>query len=176
MLLRRALITRLQSLRRLPLGRAFASSQSSVERIRIVEVGPRDGLQNEKNIVPLETKIELIERLSGTGLRDIEAGAFVSPKWVPQVSKPPITQTLSLTLGHLDGQFVTDSRASTAKSTMLDSSNILFISCTKHQGSRDCSWRLCIYKHSWADRPPTNTPIHTAAPRRSRPNHFITWL
>ena len=50
-----------------------------------MEVGPRDGLQNEKKSIPLTTKIELIEKLAQTGLRTIEAGSFVSPKWVPQV-------------------------------------------------------------------------------------------
>lgn len=55
-------------------------------RVKIVEVGPRDGLQNEKEIISLETKIKLIERLAQTGLQDIEAGSFVAPKWVPQVS------------------------------------------------------------------------------------------
>jgi hydroxymethylglutaryl-CoA lyase len=59
---------------------------SASDYVRIVEVGPRDGLQNEKHIVPLETKIKLIDRLSGTGLKTIEAGAFVSPKWVPQMA------------------------------------------------------------------------------------------
>ncbi|KAF3765431.1 hypothetical protein M406DRAFT_97211 [Cryphonectria parasitica EP155] len=54
-------------------------------RVRIVEVGPRDGLQNEKTTIPLATKIELIERLAKTGLANIEAGSFVSPKWVPQM-------------------------------------------------------------------------------------------
>ena len=54
--------------------------------VRIVEVGPRDGLQNEKAIVPLAVKVELIDRLSDTGLSVIEAGAFVSPKWVPQMA------------------------------------------------------------------------------------------
>ncbi len=56
------------------------------ERVKIVEVGPRDGLQNEADIVPAAVKIDLIDRLSGTGLRTIEAGAFVSPKWVPQMA------------------------------------------------------------------------------------------
>ncbi|KAI9804642.1 MAG: hypothetical protein M1833_006717 [Piccolia ochrophora] len=65
--------------------RNLSTKVTHSEPVRIIEVGPRDGLQNEKNIVPLNTKIELIERLSQTGLRDIEAGAFVSPKWVPQV-------------------------------------------------------------------------------------------
>src|ERR1700758_232097 len=53
---------------------------------RIVEVGPRDGLQNEKQIVSTETKIEFIHRLAETGLKTIEATAFVSPKWVPQMA------------------------------------------------------------------------------------------
>jgi hypothetical protein len=56
--------------------------------VKIVEVGPRDGLQNEKKVIPLTTKIELIEKLSKTGLTDIEAGSFVAPKWVPQVLNP----------------------------------------------------------------------------------------
>jgi len=55
------------------------------ERVKIVEVGPRDGLQNESTPVPTETKIALIDRLSGTGLKSIEATAFVSPRWVPQM-------------------------------------------------------------------------------------------
>ena len=54
--------------------------------VRIVEVGPRDGLQNEKAMVPTAAKIELIDRLSATGLRCIEATSFVSPKWVPQMA------------------------------------------------------------------------------------------
>ena len=53
---------------------------------RIVEVGPRDGLQNEKTFLPTATKIELIDRLSDTGLQTIEATSFVSPKWVPQLA------------------------------------------------------------------------------------------
>lgn len=55
-------------------------------RVRIVEVGPRDGLQNEQTIIPAATKIELVNRLSATGLRSIEATSFVSPKWVPQLA------------------------------------------------------------------------------------------
>lgn len=55
-------------------------------RVRIVEVGPRDGLQNEKTMVSTADKIELIDRLSATGLQTIEATSFVSPKWVPQMS------------------------------------------------------------------------------------------
>ncbi len=53
--------------------------------VKIVEVGPRDGLQNEKQVVPTEIKIELIDRLAEAGLTVIEATSFVSPKWVPQM-------------------------------------------------------------------------------------------
>jgi hydroxymethylglutaryl-CoA lyase len=54
--------------------------------VRIVEVGPRDGLQNEKQPVSTADKIALIDRLSATGLRSIEATSFVSPRWVPQLA------------------------------------------------------------------------------------------
>ena len=54
--------------------------------VRIVEVGPRDGLQNEPREVPTAVKVELIERLADAGLPAIEATAFVSPKWVPQMA------------------------------------------------------------------------------------------
>jgi hydroxymethylglutaryl-CoA lyase len=73
--------------------RAFASAADPADvqrdinstKVRIVEVGPRDGLQNEKKTISVDTKLDLIQRLAKTGLRDIEAGSFVSPKWVPQV-------------------------------------------------------------------------------------------
>ena len=55
-------------------------------QVKIVEVGPRDGLQNEKESIAANIKIELINRLSETGLTAIEAGSFVSPKWVPQMA------------------------------------------------------------------------------------------
>ena len=56
------------------------------ETVRIVEVGPRDGLQNEPKEVPTAVKVELIERLADAGLPAVEATAFVSPKWVPQMA------------------------------------------------------------------------------------------
>jgi hydroxymethylglutaryl-CoA lyase len=56
------------------------------QRVRIVEVGPRDGLQNEKDEVPTTVKLELIERLADAGLPAVEATAFVSPKWIPQMA------------------------------------------------------------------------------------------
>ena len=57
-----------------------------MEHVRIVEVGPRDGLQNEKQGISTATKLELIARLTAAGLRDIEVTSFVSPKWVPQMA------------------------------------------------------------------------------------------
>jgi hydroxymethylglutaryl-CoA lyase len=54
--------------------------------VKIVEVGPRDGLQNEKQIISLEDKKKLIDRLSESGLKAVEVGSFVSPKWVPQMA------------------------------------------------------------------------------------------
>lgn len=56
------------------------------KKVRIVEVGPRDGLQNEKAAVSTAVKIRMIEDLAAAGLTEIEAGAFVSPKWVPQMA------------------------------------------------------------------------------------------
>ena len=54
--------------------------------VRLVEVGPRDGLQNERGEVPTAVKVELIERLADAGLPAVEATAFVSPKWIPQMA------------------------------------------------------------------------------------------
>jgi hydroxymethylglutaryl-CoA lyase len=59
---------------------------TSSDHVRIVEVGARDGLQNEKTLLPATVKIELINRLSDTGLQTIEATSFVSPQWVPQLA------------------------------------------------------------------------------------------
>jgi hydroxymethylglutaryl-CoA lyase len=55
-------------------------------RVRIVDVGPRDGLQNEKQIIPADVKVELVDRLTDAGFSAIEATSFVSPKWVPQMA------------------------------------------------------------------------------------------
>lgn len=57
-----------------------------VNRVEIFEVGPRDGLQNEKRAIPLAEKIALVDCLSGAGFRRIEVASFVSPKWVPQMA------------------------------------------------------------------------------------------
>ena len=54
--------------------------------VQLVEVGPRDGLQNEKQPVPAATKIELVQRLQAAGLKEIEVTSYVSPKWVPQMA------------------------------------------------------------------------------------------
>jgi len=57
-----------------------------MESVRVYEVGPRDGLQNEPDRLTTEVKLELIERLAGAGLRRIEAASFVSPRWIPQLA------------------------------------------------------------------------------------------
>ncbi|MBK9677043.1 MAG: hydroxymethylglutaryl-CoA lyase [Betaproteobacteria bacterium] len=65
----------------------MASQHPSLPRqVRLVEVGPRDGLQNEKATVPTDVKVAFIDRLAAAGLRAIEATSFVSPKWVPQMA------------------------------------------------------------------------------------------
>ena len=56
------------------------------QRVRIVEVGPRDGLQNESRIVPTGKKAEFIRMLAAAGLTEIEVASFVHPKWVPQLA------------------------------------------------------------------------------------------
>ena len=67
-----------------------------MDKVHIVEVGPRDGLQNEKKAIPVDTKVELVERLSDAGFATVEAGAFVSPKWVPQMaSSDEVMQKIS---------------------------------------------------------------------------------
>ncbi len=55
-------------------------------RVQLIDVGPRDGLQNEKQPVPAAVKIELVQRLQAAGLKEIEVTSFVSPKWVPQMA------------------------------------------------------------------------------------------
>ena len=62
------------------------NKNDKLDRVDIIEVGPRDGLQNEAALVPLQAKVDLIEALAETGIKQIEAGSFVSPKWVPQMA------------------------------------------------------------------------------------------
>ena len=72
------------------------------EQVRIVEVGPRDGLQNEKTLVSAEARIAFIEALVGAGLHSVEVGAFVSPKAIPQmVNSDQVLRGVS----HLPGEF-----------------------------------------------------------------------
>jgi hypothetical protein len=67
------------------LARTYATVTNDPNYVNIVEVGPRDGLQNEKGVIPPEVKIELVNRLNRAGMKVIESGSFVSPKWIPQV-------------------------------------------------------------------------------------------
>ncbi|KAL5514855.1 hypothetical protein ACEPAG_2171 [Sanghuangporus baumii] len=66
--------------------RSYATAPKHANFVNIVEVGPRDGLQNEKTVIPPAVKVELINRLARAGLTTIESGSFVSPKWVPQMA------------------------------------------------------------------------------------------
>ena len=88
-----------------PILRNYASQARPNNFINIVEVGPRDGLQNENKLVDVAVKVELIDRLGQAGLKTIEAGAFVSPKWVPQVSArilaPPMKCTDFISLSFI---------------------------------------------------------------------------
>ena len=70
------------------------------QRVTIVEVGPRDGLQNEQAVAPTATKVELVERLAATGLRHVEATSFVNPKAVPQLADARDVMT---TIDRVDG-------------------------------------------------------------------------
>lgn len=79
------------------------ATQASSNLVNIVEVGPRDGLQNEKGVIPVDIKVELVNRLGRTGLRTIEAGSFVSPKWVPQVRPLFLSRPRILSCYRLDG-------------------------------------------------------------------------
>lgn len=77
--------------RALQIRNASSFSRLGQDHVKIVEVGPRDGLQNEPTPISVEDRVELIARLGATGLGVIESGSFVSPKWVPQVRtiEPP---------------------------------------------------------------------------------------
>jgi hydroxymethylglutaryl-CoA lyase len=69
-------------------------------QISLFEVGPRDGLQNEVQLIDIATKVELIERLANAGIKTIESGSFVSPKWVPQMAA---TEEVMTTIRRLPG-------------------------------------------------------------------------
>src|SRR3954453_5545017 len=73
------------------------------QKVTIVEVGPRDGLQNEAAVIPTMVKVELIRRLADAGLRSIEVGSFVSPVWVPQMADT--AQVLAAVGGRSDVSF-----------------------------------------------------------------------
>ncbi|WP_460447037.1 hydroxymethylglutaryl-CoA lyase [Angustibacter aerolatus] len=82
--------------------------QGLPERVEVYEVGPRDGLQNESAVVPVEVKAELVRRLVGAGLRTVELTSFVHPRWVPQLADAE--QLLDL-LGPFDGDLLAGVRA-----------------------------------------------------------------
>ncbi len=63
-----------------------AQNMNLPKHVKIVDVGPRDGLQNQPKSVPLDAKVKLVDMLTGAGVPSVEVGAFVSPKWVPQMA------------------------------------------------------------------------------------------
>ncbi|KAM0788598.1 hypothetical protein ACM66B_001719 [Microbotryomycetes sp. NB124-2] len=84
---RTALLSTGNPARATPLGTNGPLSAARLRKqVKIVEVGPRDGLQNEKQVLSTELKVNLIDKLVKAGLRTVEAGSFVSPKWVPQMA------------------------------------------------------------------------------------------
>src|ERR1700753_2759949 len=88
-----------RSIRNTPvLTRAARVTPTAYNLVNIVEVGPRDGLQNEPNSVSTAIKANLINRLSDAGCSIIESGSFVSPKWVPQVRMGAISVELQSNL------------------------------------------------------------------------------
>jgi hydroxymethylglutaryl-CoA lyase len=88
-MMNRSLLRTASSLSVGSVSRSFTSNSHLPKSVRIVEVGLRDGLQNEKQVVKTETKLALLDKLYAAGLRTIEAGSFVSPKWVPQMGDTP---------------------------------------------------------------------------------------
>ena len=85
-ILARQCLKTVSSGQRVLLARFRSTTASHEPDVRILEVGPRDGLQNIKAKVDTPVKIELIQRLAGAGLKAIEATSFVSPKWIPQLA------------------------------------------------------------------------------------------
>ncbi|KAI0926539.1 hypothetical protein AcV7_005441 [Taiwanofungus camphoratus] len=98
----RSLLYRFQGSRIRPGMRTYATAKPNANPnyVNVVEVGPRDGLQNEKAVIPPRVKAELINRLGRAGMKVIEAGSFVSPKWVPQMAG---TAEVISTMEHLSG-------------------------------------------------------------------------
>ena len=95
-------------------------------KVRIVEVGPRDGLQNEATVVPVEVKAEFVRRLLGAGLRTVELTSFVPAKWVPQLAD---AEELLARLGELPGRHPvlvpTDARYQLRVDAIADTQNSL---------------------------------------------------
>jgi hypothetical protein len=128
-----------------PCRRTLATAQSSrPDFVRIVEVGPRDGLQNEKQSIPVGTKIELVNRLARTGLTTIEAGSFVSPKWVPQVCLASSFGLGALLTYGTDGELIGDSRACSCIDPTITAPDNVPMASPECQRPRQLPFRLAI--------------------------------
>lgn len=154
--------------------RTFATASTNrADFVRIVEVGPRDGLQNEKQSIPLATKIELVERLAQTGLRTIEAGSFVSPKWVPQVRSSEEQRKIEmlLTSGE-DGKLLRNPRTYPTIATPSASSHHVPIPPSKYQRPRQLSVCLGLSGLSKTRRI-SYTTTHTNRRAGAGPQYFV---
>jgi hydroxymethylglutaryl-CoA lyase len=113
------------------------------DEVCIYEVGPRDGLQNEAQILPTEQKVELIERLVDTGLRRIEVTSFVSPEWIPQLADADaLAPLLPVRSGLRLSALVPNERgyARFARATSIDTAAIFIsVSETHNQKNVNCS-------------------------------------
>ncbi|KAI0407985.1 hydroxymethylglutaryl-CoA lyase [Xylaria palmicola] len=119
------------SLRRFATASDFPGQPQPDNHVRIVEVGPRDGLQNESRTIPVDTKIELVERLARTGVSTIEAGSFVSPRWVPQMNDSHLIMEHILTRNIPSPSPITYSFLAPNSKSLFNASAIL----DKHKGA-----------------------------------------
>ncbi|GAA2337263.1 hydroxymethylglutaryl-CoA lyase [Streptomyces kunmingensis] len=109
-----------------------APAENLPKRIRIHEVGPRDGLQNEKTAVPTEVKAEFIHRLATAGLTTIEATSFVHPKWVPQLADAETLYPALQDLGHVELPVLVPNERGLQRALALGASRIaVFASATE---------------------------------------------
>lgn len=126
--------------------RSFSTSrQCLADHVRIVEVGPRDGLQNEKTSISLDTKLELIRRLAQTGVTHLEAGSFVPAKWVPQVSCHGVERASECWTGpnfSTDGINCRNPRDNTLESTPCAARYCLQLPRPQHSGARGSSQNI----------------------------------
>jgi hydroxymethylglutaryl-CoA lyase len=113
------------------------------DRVTVYEVGPRDGLQNESAVIPVEIKLEFIERLMAAGLGTIEATSFVSPRWVPQLGDAEILFPLLPTGGRTRFPVLVPNRAGLDRARSVGASHIaVFAAATEAFSKRNLNRSL----------------------------------